>query len=293
VKVMAGQEGAVCLDGHFMRPDAARVSPFDFGFLYGDGVFETLRTYGGRPFRLGAHLSRLAEGLSALEMVGAPTEEVLRGWVAETLARAGLPEVILRITVTRGVGRAGLDPAGCGAPTVFISALPLRGGPAAPGEGGSAVFLWPRQIAERPSPTLKSTSYQRGVLARAQLVREGAREGFFLDGEGNVTEGSTSNVFALCDGVLWTPPADVCLPGVTRAEVLRLARAVGLPTREAPLPRDVLLSAQELFITSSLMEIWPILRVDGVVLAEGTPGPWTQRLQGLYREQTLLPESVP
>jgi len=293
VKVSVAHEGAVCLNGRFLRPDEATISPFDFGFLYGDGLFETLRTYGGRPFRLNAHLARLAAGLDALAIRGAPSSDVLRGWVLETIARAEIPDAYVRITVTRGMGIAGLDPAGCGAPTVFIVALPLRGGPPSSNAGVKAIFLWPRHPEDHPRPTLKSTSYQRSVLARAQLTREGAREGFFFDHDRHVTEGSVSNIFAVRGGILWTPPADSCLPGITRAEVLELARAEGLPTREEELNRHFILSVEELFITSSLMELLPVVRVGDATIGAGVPGPWTQRLLQRYREQTLLPDRAP
>jgi branched-chain amino acid aminotransferase len=269
-----------------MPPHEARVSPFDFGFLYGDGLFETLRTYGGAPFRLRAHLERLRSGVEALGIPGVPPLSVLEEWIGKTLARSALPEAYLRITVTRGRGQRGLDPSGCEAATVFIAALPLRP-PAASFETGlQAVFLWPRHSGEQPPPTLKSTSYQRGVLARSRLVREGAGEGFFLDEHGHVTEGSVSNVFAVHQGALLTPPAHACLPGITRQEVLTIARELGLPVHEAPLPRERLAEAEELFVTSSLMELMPVVRLQGRPVGEGRPGPVTRNLHRLYQART-------
>jgi branched-chain amino acid aminotransferase len=284
-------EGCVYVNGAFVPPAQATVPAFDHGYLYGDGLFETLRTYGGVPFRLDEHLARLEEGLSALAIRGAPPTRELRARVEETLARARLPEAYVRITVTRGVSTLGLDPAGCGTPSVLIAALPLRTYPAAHyTDGISATVLWARPTQVHPPPTLKSTSYQHSVVARLELARRGVQEGFWVDAAGHVTEGTVSNVFAVRDGVLVTPPRDVCLPGVTRAEVLAIAREAGLRIAEEPLSADALAQAEELFITSSLAELVPVVRVDQSRIGSGRPGAMCQRLHALYRQRTTLLE---
>ncbi|WP_224241149.1 aminotransferase class IV [Hyalangium gracile] len=289
---MGPTEGCVYVNGAFVAPAQATVPAFDHGYLYGDGLFETLRTYGGVPFRLEEHLARLEEGLSALAIRGAPARPVLHERVLETLARARLPEAYLRITVTRGVGTRGLDPAGCDTPTVLIAALPLRTYPEAwYVEGVSATVLWARPTQVHPPPTLKTTSYQHTVVARMELPRREAQEGFFVDGAGHVTEGTVSNVFAVVDGALVTPPRTVCLPGITRAEVLAIARASGLPVAEEPLPVGKLSAAEEVFVTSSLAELLPVVRIDQATIGAGRPGPVYQRLHGLYRQRTVGPLS--
>lgn len=279
-------EGCVYVNGAFVPPAQATVPALDHGYLYGDGLFETLRTYGGVPFRLEEHLARLEEGLTELAIRGAPPVSELRMRVDETLARSGLPEAYLRITVTRGVGTRGLDPAGCDTPSVLVAALPLRTYPAAHYvEGISATVLWARPTQVRPPPTLKSTSYQHTVVARMELARRHVQEGFYVDEAGHITEGTVSNVFAVLEGVLVTPPRGVCLPGITRAEVLAIARETGVRAVEEPLPASALARVEELFVTSSLAELLPVVRVDQAVLGAGRPGPMYQLLHQRYRQR--------
>jgi branched-chain amino acid aminotransferase len=276
--------GCICVDGAFFAPDAARVSVRDHGVLFGDGLFETLRTYGGVPFRLDRHLARLGQGLAIL---GFPPVDLprLRALTLETIERAALAEAHVRITVTRGLSAQGLDPAGCDAPTVIVSALPLRPHPEHHyAEGIEAIRLWPRHPGDMPPPWVKTTSYQRTVLARAELRRREAQEGFFLDLAGNITEGTVSNVFALSRGVLRTPPTNLCLPGITRAEVIELARKLGgLELREEPLSSSVLSGADEVWVTSSLSEVLPVVRIDGRAVGTGSPGPMAAHLRAAYR----------
>lgn len=280
-------EGCVYVNGAFVPPAQATVPAFDHGYLYGDGLFETLRTYGGVPFRLDEHLERLEEGLAKLSIRGAPAAHELRARVLETLEHSRLPEAYLRITITRGICARGLDPGEGDTPTVLIAALPLRTYPPAHyAKGIAATVLWARLTQRHPPPTLKSTSSQHTVLARLELSRRGAHEGLFLDEAGHVTEGTVSNVFAVMGGALLTPPRSVCLPGITRAEVLVIAREVGLHTQEQPLLASALPEAEEIFITSSLAELLPVVRIDQAVIGAGRPGPVYQRLHGHYRERT-------
>ncbi len=279
-------QGCIYLNGTFLAPGEARVSVFDRGFLYGDGVFESLRTYGGVPFRLDAHLTRLASALDEVGIVGVPAPKQLQGIVAETLARAGLPDAYLRITVTRGTQfEGGPAPRDGLAPTVVVVALPLHGYPAAAYERGvTAVLLWPRAVADRPAPAVKSLSFQRGVLGKQQVVSRGAHEGFYLDGSGHVTEGTTSNVFAVQGGALRTPPREVCLDGVTRREVLAIARDRGLPAAEAPVTIESLHAADEVFVTNSLAELLPVVEIEGRPVGAGLPGPIWRQLWLAYRD---------
>ncbi len=280
--------GCLCVAGAFFAPDEARIPALDHGVLYGDGLFETLRTYGGVPFRLEGHLARLEQGLRALEFPALELARV-RALTLETLDRAALEEAQVRITVTRGVSALGLDPAGCTAPTVIISALPLRlVSDRLYAEGVDTIRLWPRHPDDRPPPWVKSTSYQRTVLARVELRRTGAHEGFFLDLDGSIVEGTVSNVFALSRGVLRTPPASVCLPGITRAEVMALAREVGgVELREEALSASVLDDADEVWITSSLSELLPVVRIDGRSVGRGVPGALAERVRAAYRRRAM------
>lgn len=268
--------GAAWLNGEFLSPGEARVPALDAGFLFGDGLFETLRTYGGRPFLLRAHLERLCAGARALDI---PLPSELDNVACAVVARSGLPDCTVRLTVTRGV-------AGAGTPTVLVTALPLRAWPARVyEEGARAGWLWPRS-AGRPGPSVKSTSYQWALLGRREAEARGWNEGLFLDGAGtHVTEGSATNLFAVVDGNVWTPPVEACLPGVTRAEVLRLARQEGMAVREAPLPVDVVSRADEVFLTSSLAELVPVTQLDGKPVGRGAPGPVGRALRAAYLEE--------
>lgn len=254
----------------------------DHGVLFGDGVFETARTYGGRVFRLVAHLDRLLTSAAALGLPPVPREGLER-WIRETVDRSGLADSQLRITLTRGVGTRGLDPSGCQSATVIIAALPLRLRPErAYTSGIEAGFLWARAVEELPSPEWKSTSYQRSVLARQRCLERGWDEGFFLDPSGNVLEGATSNVFAVIEGTLVTPSRG-CLPGITRSDVIQLARARGVTVRQEPLPRGNFEAAGEIFITSSVAEVLPVTRLEGRPVGSGEVGALTRALRADYR----------
>lgn len=275
--------GCVYVNGAFVAPADAVVSAFDHGYLYGDGLFETLRCYEGAPFRLAEHLQRLAAGLRALAFPPLPALAELETLVRETLRRAAIPDAYLRITVTRGISAAGLDPAHCRTPTIMIAALPGRAYPdAAYRDGVTVTLLWQRSRDDRPPPSVKTTSFQRGVLARAAIAERGAFEGLYLDEIGNVTEGSVSNVFARYGATLVTPPAVVCLPGITRSEVITIARDEGLTVTEEELSATRLLTADEIFITSSLAELVPVTRVDHHHIGDGLPGSSQLRLRHAY-----------
>jgi branched-chain amino acid aminotransferase len=278
--------GCVYVSGIYSRPSDARVSAFDRGLLYGDGVFESFRTYGGAPFRIDRHLARLAASLDAVGIRGVPASPALADVARETVARSGLSEAYIRIAVTRGADLHGLLPRPGLPPTVIVAALPLRSFPVGLyDDGATAVLLWSRADDDEPRATVKSSSYLRGVLGRMRAADRGATEGFYLDSRGNVTEGTVSNVFAVTEGELRTPPVDVCLAGVTRAEVLALARERGLRSVEAPIPADVLLRSDEVFVTSSLAEVLPIVEVDGTSIGDRRPGPVTRRLLDAYRAE--------
>jgi len=282
--------GCVYLDGVFVPPARAVVSAFDHGYLYGDGLFETLRSYAGAPFRLGEHLARLTDGLTALGFPSVRELPQLADIVLETLARSSLADAYLRITITRGVATEGLDPANCREPTLMVAALPLRAySDVSYREGVHVTLLWARSRHDRPPPHVKTTSFQRGVLARPIIKERGAFEGLYLDESGRVTEGSVSNVFARYGDKLITPPAAVCLPGITRAEVLAIARSIGLAAAEEDLPVPRLLEADEIFLTSSLAELMPVVRVDDCRIGDGIPGPSQELLRREYLARAMQP----
>lgn len=279
--------GVVCIDGELMPCASARVSPFDHGYLYGDGLFETLRVYDGQLFRLDAHLARLEQGIEALQIAGAPPMSTLREWTTNAVLETGLTDASCRITVTRGIGDAGLDPLGCERATVVIAALPLRLPPPAVYEQGlEATVLWARSHHDLPPLTVKSTSYQRAALAWLEVRRRGSGAGLFLDRHGHVAEAITANVFAVVQGRLLTPPLHECLAGVTRAEVLSVAAELGLESDVTALPVDVVTVADEVFLTSSIAELVPISSIDGRVIGSGSRGPTTARIHESFTART-------
>lgn len=279
----APRSGAVVwLNGRVLPLAEARISPLDRGFLHGDGAFETLRAYRGKPFLLDAHLDRLE--LAGKELaLPLPDRATLARAVGEVLRANALAEARVRITVSRGEDGPDLWPE-APVPTVLVTAQPV----ALPSwlyERGAAVVTSSLRVPARAHS--KSTSFQAHVLAKGEARRAGAWEALLLNDRGEVAEGATSNVFALLDGEVVTPPtAAGALAGITRAAVLRLAQpALCLGAREAVLrPRD-LLAAREVFLCSSVAEVVPVVRVDGQAVGDGHPGPVTRAVLDAYRAE--------
>jgi branched-chain amino acid aminotransferase len=256
---------AVWLDGELADADQARVSPFDHGLLTGDGVFETLKVYGGAPFAPRRHLERLARSAAGLRLE-VPDPTVLRAAMAELVEANSLVDGRLRITVTGGPSPLGPD-RGDAAPTVIIAAGPM---PSWPATADVAVAPWPRN--ERGALTgLKTVSYGENVVALNWARDRGAGEALFGNLVGNLCEGTGTNVFVVLGGRLFTPPlSSGCLAGVTRELVMELVTVA-----EEDLPVSALGQADEAFLTSSTREVQPVRAVDGTVLAAGAPGPLT------------------
>jgi branched-chain amino acid aminotransferase len=267
----------VWLAGRLVEEADACIPPSDRGFLLGDGVFETLRCYSGKPFALAEHLERLAEGARAIEIEAPPTEELERGAIAVVRA-SRLAEARMRITLTSGSGPGGLA-RGEGSPTALITASPLRRWPPT----ASAVLAsWARD-EHSPLAGVKTTARVESVLAHAQARRRGADEALFLNRAGQVCEATTANVFVIRRGRVETPGlAAGCLAGITREHVLRLCAVLGVDAAEAELPVEALRNADELFLTSSTREIQPLVQLDGAAVGAGEAGPITRRLSEAY-----------
>lgn len=261
----------------------ASVSPLDRGFLYGDSVFETLRTYGGRPFRLAGHLDRLRQsaGRLSIQWPEAPIEPA----IARTLAPADNPESAIRIMLTRGTGPIGYDPAGVGPPTLVIHVRPCPEMAASSLREGVDVAIVSvlRTPAAALDPAIKSGNLLNNILAWQEAHRLRVFEPILLNTEGHIAEGGSSNVFVVRDGRLRTPsPAAGILLGITREVVLDLARRDGLTAEETRLDPDDLRRADEAFLTSTLKGVLPIRRCDGWPIHDGRPGPITRRLLALF-----------
>jgi branched-chain amino acid aminotransferase len=282
----------VLIDGRPVAPEAAKVSVFDRGFLYGDSVFETLRTYAGHPFALERHLARLAASAERVFIEVPVSLEQLGREVESAVVGAGNHESYIRVSVTRGIGESlGLDPGLSRHPLRVIIVTPLKAPPAAYYQDGVSVITRraSRVTDGGGASGAKIGNYLAAVLATREMVAAGAAEALLVDGRGQVIEGATSNVFAvLADGSLLTPPEeDGILLGITRETVLSVAAELGLSCRTASLPLEVLLGASEVFITSSVRELLPVVRVDGNLIGSGRPGATSLRLLAGLREHCL------
>jgi branched-chain amino acid aminotransferase len=277
---------ACWLNGKRVAPQQAVVSVFDHGLLYGDGVFEGIRFYNGRAFRLQAHLDRLVLSARAIALNLPYTPTQLADAVAETIAVAGVSEGYLRLVVTRGVGPLGLDPTRCHSPSVFIIAdrLQLVSGETR-SQGAKVIIAATRRLGpDGLDPRIKSLNYLNHILARLEASHAGADEAILLNSAGRVAEGSADNLFIVRNGELLTPPVmEGALDGITRQVVLELAVELGIPHREIPLaPYDVFV-ADECFLTGTGAELIPVASVDGRLL-EQCPGPFFTAIQAAFRE---------
>ncbi len=273
----------VYLNGRVVPATRARISVFDRGLLYSDGLFETFRAYRGQPFALEEHVARLQS--SALFLgIGLPRTP-WRDAVESVLRRNELmaTDAAVRITVTRGVATPALLPPPRIHPTLIIHAGTLDPGIAKVQRRGARVTLLPFSrdgfLAEH-----KVLNYLPAVLGKVIAARHSAFEALFVDASGLLTEGTTANVFVWHKGHLLTPPLTSLLPGLTRRLVIEAAVADGLRVSERPLTTHNLLDADEAFLTSSLAEVVPIVAVDARSIADGAVGPHTQRMQRLYRQ---------
>jgi branched-chain amino acid aminotransferase len=275
----------VWLNGRVLDARAARVSALDRGLLHGDGLYDTWRTYGGRCFATGAHLRRLS---AAAKRLALPPPGDARAWAARAerlVARNGLTDAAVRLTITRGATGETLLPERSGRPTLLLTVRPLPADLSEQQARGIACVLLPfPRDAAFPWGTMKLVGHASAIVGRRHALRQGAGEGLYVTRDGEVTEGTTSNVFIVEGRTLLTPPHQSgVLGGVTRDLVLRLARRAGLRTREARLSVARVRRAAELFVTASTIEVLPVVRLDGRRVANGMPGRITRLLQDAYR----------
>jgi branched-chain amino acid aminotransferase len=279
----------VMIDGRILEPEDAKVSVFDRGFLYGDAVFETIRTYGGIPFALDWHLERLSESAGRVYIELPVPLETLRSEVLKVLEAAGNAEAFIRIMITRGSGETlGLDPGLAKNPMYVVLVMPLEPPPASFYEQGIKTITYRTQrFADETDATgAKLVNYLISVLAMREARKVGAAEALIVGREGQVLEGSTSNVFLLEGKRLLTPPGSAgILLGITRRYVLEVAREAGLSVEEKAIPVERLLRAEEVVITSSVREIVPVVAVDGNPIGSGAVGPVARDLLQRFREK--------
>ena len=284
----------VNVNGRISREREAVIPVFDHGFLYGEGVYETLRTYNERPFLLNRHLRRLRTSAEMISLRVPLTDDQFDARIGETERAAvaqlggGLGEWYIRILLTRGVGELTYDPAACPTPSVVIIVKPFEAPPQEAYEQGVNVTLVSiiRNHPESVNPLIKSNNLLNNALAMQEAVRRGAFEGVMRNYRGELSECTTSNLFVVTNGQAVTPPLESgLLAGITREFVFELGNAAAIPVREAVLRDEDLFDADEVFLTSTTRELLPITRVDNRVIGNGQPGPITRRLLEAFRRR--------
>jgi branched-chain amino acid aminotransferase len=276
----------VYLNGRFVPKQEAVISVFDHGFLYGDGVYETLRAYGGRIFMLRRHITRLRR---SARLIGLDLPIPENEWpllLDEAMKRNGVENAYLRITISRGEGEIGLDPGLCARPTVVIMVKPFAAYPHHLFEEGVSLALVAvrRNLAAALSPQMKSLNFLNNILAKLEASHAGAFDGVMLNAEGQITECTTSNIFFVHAGRLCTPSvACGILDGITREVVLMLAREQGVTIEEGCYTPDALKKAEECFLTNTTMEVMPVREIDSHPIGSGKPGALTRRLLDSFK----------
>ena len=279
----------IYISGKFFDRENAKISVFDHGFLYGDGVFEGMRSYNGKVFRLREHMVRLWDSAKAL-MIEIPISlEAMEAAVYETLGVNGINDGYIRLVVTRGVGTLGLDAHLCNHPQIIIIADHLALYPKEHYEKGLEIVTAStvRTNPSMVSPQIKSLNYLNNILAKIEGHQAGCIEVLMLNTKGEVAECSGDNIFIIGKGGLHTPPAEAgILEGITRQTVIEIAAEMGIPVKEAPMTRYDIFTADECFLTGSAAELIPVVKLDGRPIGDGKPGTMTQKLLHRFQEET-------
>jgi branched-chain amino acid aminotransferase len=277
----------IWLDGELVDQSEAKISVFDHGVLYGDGVFEGIRIYNGRVFRLDEHIRRLFDSARAIVLdIPWSFEEVVRATV-ETVAANGLKDGYIRLVVTRGVGGLGLNPYLCPKASMFIIASTIQLYPQEHYDNGLALITC---ATRRPAPAalmpqVKSLNYLNNIMAKVEAIQANALEAIMLNEQGYVAECTGDNIFILKNGMLITPRiSDGALDGITRAVILELADQLGVPFREQAMTRYDIYIADECFLTGSAAEVIPVVSLDRRTIGDGKPGPITARFIEAFRK---------
>ena len=277
----------IYLNGKLVPADQAKVSVFDHGLLYGDGVFEGIRVYEGNVFRLREHLERLYESAKTISLDIPMSIEELEEATVETVAANNMRDAYIRLVVSRGVGDLGIDPDKCPEPTLFIIVSTISLYPPEFYEKGiSLITASTRRIPMQClDPRIKSLNYLNNILAKIEAKKAGVPEAVMLNERGRVAECTADNIFIYKNEVLGTPRlTEGALPGVTRGAVMELAQRRGIETKELALGLHDLYNAEECFLTGTGAEIVPVVSIDGRTIGEGRPGETTLRLFRAFRE---------
>ena len=276
----------VYLNGEFVESDKAGVSVFDHGVLYGDGVFEGIRAYGGRVFRLGEHIDRIFAAAKAIALEIPMTKAELSAVVVATCKKNGLTDCYIRLVITRGKGNLGISPSNCGKPTVFCIAAGIKLYTDEQYEKGMSVItsVQRRNKATIVDPQIKSLNYLNNILAKIEANRAGAAEAIMLNHDGIVTEATGDNIFIVKNGEILTPPVYVgILDGITRRTVIEAAKKEGIPVRETEFTLFNVYNADECFLTGTAAEAIAVTSVDGRTIGSGVQGEVTKRILAAFR----------
>ncbi len=276
-------EPLIFIDGKFYPKSEAKVSVYDHGFLYGDGVFEGIRVYDGVIFKLEEHLDRLFSSAKSIMLNIPMSKEELKAAIIETLRKNGLRNAYIRLVVTRGIGDLGLDPRKCSNPSVIIIAEPMivLHGEKVKEEGITAIISWVRRDPiDATSHEIKTLNYMNSILAKIEANICGVDEAICLDTKGYVSEGAAENLFIIKNGKIYTPPiATGALAGITRNVIIELATRLGYNVVEKNITPNELFNADEVFMTGTAAEIVPVKEINGRVIGEGKAGPITKHLR--------------
>jgi len=281
----------VYIDGKFLNERDAKVSVFDHGLLYGDGIFEGIRAYNGRVFRLREHIDRLFYSAKAILLKIPISHAALMQATVEACRQNKLRDGYIRLVVTRGVGTLGLNPDRCKKPSVIIIADKIQVYPTALYARGMNIVTVPtvRNLHSALNPAIKSLNYLNNILAKIEANNAGVEEAVMLNAEGFVAECTADNLFVVKAGKLFTPPLSAgALYGITRQTVMELAKQLGLPVSEPNLTRYDLFNADECFLTGTGAEIMPVIKIDGRVIGTGKPGKLTRKLVTEYHSLTKV-----
>jgi branched-chain amino acid aminotransferase len=280
----------VYMNGEMVPQEEAKVSVWDHCFLYGDGVFEGIRAYNGRVWKLDEHIERLYQSACAIQLTIPLTREQMKDALLETLQANNLRDSYIRLVVSRGVGDLGIDVNNCPSPTVVIIAAPLKLYPQEMYETGLEVVTCSirRNTPACVDPSIKSCNYLNNILAKIEVLRQGLKEGVMLNPDGYVAECTADNIFAVNGRQVITPPVtDGALRGITRAEVLRIAGDLDYDPVERTMTQYDLYTAQECFLSGSGAEIIAVVKIDGRPIGNGKPGPITNELLTEFRRRTV------
>ena len=285
----AVKDSMIFIDGKFYSQADAKISVFDHGLLYGDGIFEGIRFYNGRVFRLEEHLDRLWDSARSICLEVPMSKREMTEALLETVRQNDLRDGYIRLLVTRGIGNLGLNPAQCERPSVIIIATTIALYPESLYQKGLTVVTVPTRRTNPASlnPAVKSLNYLNNVMARIEANLAGADEALMLNDSGNVAECTADNVFVVKRGQIFTPPISAgALRGITRSVVFEVAAELTVKITEADITRHDVFIADECFLTGTAAEIIPVIKADGRPIGNGKPGPITARMIARFRELT-------